>query len=104
MTFEPQQLILAIVIREEHDALRLMVEIAGWTGSVMILSAYALLTARRLKGNSASYQLLNVIGSVLLIINTVYYGALPPAALNLVWLGIGLYALLRRKFHTRESG
>ncbi len=81
-----------------------MVDIAGWTGSVLILAAYALLTARKVRGNSLNYQLLNIAGSILLIVNTLYYGALPPAALNLVWLAIGLYSIFRSVHHPRSGG
>jgi len=39
--------------------------------------------------------LLNLIGSVFLIVNTVYLGALPSAFVNTMWVGIALYALWR---------
>ena len=84
--------------------MNILVEIAGWTGSFLILLAYSLITARKLSGNSKMYQLLNVVGSMLLIVNTIYHRALPPAALNLIWLGIGIFSLISTSAHKREAG
>ncbi|MGD2034865.1 MAG: hypothetical protein PVF73_07410 [Bacteroidales bacterium] len=84
--------------------MNIFIEIAGWTGSFLILLAYSLISSRKLAGNSKLYQLLNVAGSLLLIANTIYHRAIPPAALNLVWLGIGIYSLVRSSGHQREGG
>ena len=70
-----------------------LVDIVGWIGAIALLVAYALVSARRVKGDSTSYQSLNLVGSVLLIVNTVYYRAYPSAFLNLVWGAIAVYAI-----------
>lgn len=80
------------------------IEIAGWLGSFCILLAYALISARKIKGNSFQYQMLNIIGSLLLIVNTIYHRAIPPATLNLFWLGIGLFSIFRSSAQRREAG
>ena len=59
----------------------------------MILAAYALLTAGKLEARSRAYQWLNVLGALGFIINSGWNGAIPSAALNIVWAGIGLAAL-----------
>ncbi len=59
-----------------------LVDIVGWIGAIALLVAYALVSARRVKGDSTSYQSLNLVGSVLLIVNTVYYRAYPSAFLT----------------------
>lgn len=70
-----------------------LVDIVGWIGAIALLVAYALISARRVEGDSTFYQSLNLVGSVLLIVNTVYYRAYPSAFLNLVWGAIAVYAI-----------
>ncbi len=77
------------------DLTRWLVEIAGWTGAALILLAYALLSAGRLTGRSLSYQLMNVVGAAGFVINGWWHGALPSAALNVLWLLIGAVASWR---------
>jgi hypothetical protein len=74
----------------------LWVDIAGWIGSFLILYAYFGNSTGRLKSTGTSYQFLNVAASILLIINTVYYGAYPSSFVNVVWAGIGLTVLIRK--------
>lgn len=74
---------------------RLLIELAGWGGAGLLLLAYALLSAERLKGSSKQYQMLNLIGSAGLVANTLYHGAYPSTMVNLVWAGIAVYAMAR---------
>lgn len=74
---------------------QLAVEIAGWAGAALILGAYALLSAGRVTGQSLSYQAMNVFGAAGFIINGFWHGALPSAALNVLWLLIGAVASWR---------
>ena len=74
-----------------------IVDIIGWVGALALLAAYAAVSARRLEGDSVTYQQLNLVGSVFLIVNTVYYGAYPSTFVNLVWVGIALYTMVRVK-------
>jgi hypothetical protein len=71
------------------------VEVAGWIGAALILGAYALLSAGRLTGRSLTYQLMNVVGAAGFVINGWWHGALPSAALNVLWLLIGAVASWR---------
>ena len=75
--------------------LELTVEIVGWLGAALILLAYALLTAGRIPAQSFAYQGMNVAGAAGFIVNSGWNGAIPSAALNVVWAGIGLFAILR---------
>jgi hypothetical protein len=76
-------------------AVELAVEVAGWTGAALILGAYALLSAGKLSGRSLTYQLMNVVGAAGFVINGWWHGALPSAALNVLWLMIGAFASWR---------
>ena len=75
--------------------LEIAVEVAGWGGAVLILLAYLLLSAGRLTGQSLLYQSMNVVGAAGFIINGWWHGALPSAALNVLWLLIGAIATWR---------
>ena len=70
-------------------------EVAGWIGALLILAAYGLLSAGKLDAKSPAYQWLNVVGAVGFIANSSWNGAWPSAALNVVWVGIGVVALWR---------
>jgi hypothetical protein len=74
-----------------------LIEAVGWIGATMILVAYGLLSSGKLDGRSTAYQLLNLIGSVGVVINSGWNHAIPSAALNVVWMAIGLTALFRNR-------
>ncbi len=67
----------------------------GWFGAGVLLFAYFLVSSRRVDGGSLLYQGLNAAGSVLLGLNSLYYGAVPSAFVNAVWLGIAIYGATR---------
>ena len=71
------------------------IEVVGWVGAVLILVAYALLSAGKLSGKSVSYQVMNVVGALGFVLNSGYNGAIPSAALNVIWVGIGVFALTK---------
>ena len=75
--------------------MKLAVEIAGWIAAVLILTAYALLSAGKLTGKSVTYQVMNIVGAIGFVINTGYNGAIPSAVLNIIWVGIGVWALFK---------
>ena len=76
-------------------AVQLAVEVAGWTGAALILFAYLLLSAGRLNGQSLVYQGMNVVGAAGFVVNGWWHGAVPSAALNVLWLLIGAVATWR---------
>ena len=77
--------------------MKIAVEVIGWCGAALILGAYALLSAGRVRVESLTYQWMNIVGAAGFIVNSGWNGALPSAALNLVWMGIGIYALRQRR-------
>jgi hypothetical protein len=76
-------------------AVEIAVEVVGWGGAVLILLAYLLLSAGRLTGQSLLYQGMNVVGAAGFVVNGWWHGALPSAALNVLWLLIGAVASWR---------
>ena len=73
--------------------MKLTIEVIGWVGAALILGAYALLSAGKLRSDSAVYHLMNILGAAGFVVNSGWNGALPSAAMNLIWIGIGVYAL-----------
>lgn len=84
--------------------MKLAIEVIGWGGALLILGAYALLSAGKLKARSVSYHLMNILGAVGFVVNSGWNGAMPSAALNVVWIGIGIYALWQRRRLPNEAG
>ena len=82
----------------------LLIDAIGWIGAVAVLVAYALVSAERLESSSTAYQLLNLVGGSLLIVNTVYYGAYPSTILNLFWVGVAVHALVRYRRGSAAAG
>jgi hypothetical protein len=72
-------------------------DVIGWVGAVALLIAYALVSSKRLEGDSASFQLLNISGSLLLAANTIFYGSYPSTFVNLIWAAIAAFSVARRK-------
>ena len=70
-------------------------DLAGWIGAFALLLAYASVSFRKLRPDAGLYQLLNAVGSLLLICNTVYYRAYPSAFVNVVWIAIAVVSWVR---------
>lgn len=71
----------------------IFIEAAGWIGAICVFTAYVLLSTGRLTGKSATFHWLNMVGAVGFVINTWAHGAIPSMVLNIVWAGVGAYAL-----------
>ncbi|PYI47155.1 MAG: hypothetical protein DMF10_07440 [Verrucomicrobia bacterium] len=69
----------------------------GWVGAAALLVAYAMVSHKKLEGNSAAYQVLNISGSLLLAANTIFYGSYPSTFVNLIWAGIAVFSIMTRK-------
>lgn len=80
---------------------KLFIDILGWTGSVLYLLAYGLVSMKKAEGDSVIYQGMNIIAGALLIVYTLSLGAYATTGLNAVWVAIGLFTL-GRKWLTRN--
>lgn len=74
-------------------ALNLIIEIVGWSAAGVLLGAYAMLSRGLLSGQGSPFQTLNVVGSLLVGVNSFMHEAWPSASVNLVWLVIGVATL-----------
>lgn len=77
--------------------MKLAIEVIGWIGAILIILAYALLSAGRVSADSRLYHYMNIVGALGFVLNSGWNGAYPSAALNVVWIGIGSYGLLQRR-------
>ena len=72
-------------------------DLLGWVGTVLYLIAYYLVSIKKVEGDSFSYQSMNIVAGVLLVINTFYWRAYPSLGLNAAWIAIGLFTLGRKR-------
>ena len=75
---------------------KLIINILGWTGSILYLLAYVLVSAKKTEGDSLLYQGMNIFAGILLVVYTLYLGAYATTGLNAVWVAIGLFTLGRK--------
>lgn len=78
--------------------MKLTVDLIGWTGASLLLLAYGLVSFKKLQADSGRYQLLNVVGSCCLIVNTAYYRAYPSSSVNAIWILIAIVALIKARW------
>lgn len=71
----------------------LFLESMGWLGAALVVAAYGFVSYGLVDGRSKVYQALNILGSLLLAINTAWHHAWPSAAVNVIWMGIAVGAL-----------
>jgi len=79
----------------------LLINILGWTGSILYLLAYALVSAKKTEGDSLLYQGMNILAGIMLVIYTFTLKAYATTGLNTVWVAIGIFTL-GRKWLTRN--
>jgi hypothetical protein len=75
--------------------MQLFVDVLGWIGTILLIAGYILISAKKVHGQSFSYQLYNLFGSIFLGVNSYYYGAFPSVGINIMWVGIGGITLIR---------
>jgi len=81
--------------------INLLIQILGWTGSVLYLLAYALISLKKTDGDSVLYQGMNIVAGVFLVMYTLSLEAYATTGLNAVWVAIGVFTL-GRKWLTRN--
>jgi hypothetical protein len=68
----------------------MLIEVVGWTGSLAVLAAYALLSTGRMRARSFGYQALNIADALGMAINGWAHSALPSVFNNVIWRGSAL--------------
>jgi hypothetical protein len=75
--------------------MEIFVSMLGWIGSLLVIGAYGLNSYQKIKSDSLVFQLMNLAGGILLIINSVYKEAYPFTFINTVWVLIAILAIFR---------
>ena len=72
-----------------------LMEIVGWLGAFLVLLAFSLNVANYTNSSSLLFLMLNMIGALLLVINSFSNGAYHFTLLNSVWFVVALTGLVR---------
>jgi len=75
----------------------------GFIGMIFIVWAYFLLQAGKYSIDSLYYQLLNLIGAILLIISLFVHFNLGSFLIEVFWIGITLYGLYKNWATKKEK-
>ncbi len=75
----------------------------GWVGAGLLLLAYFLLIHKNLTSRSLMYQWMNIVGALLLSVNTFFIKAYPSFVTNLIWFFVALYGMFHAVRHFRSQ-
>ena len=73
---------------------QVLISITGWLGVSLLLAAYFLLSSKKIDVSSRHYHLLNLAGSLSIVINTYYGRAWSIMILNVIFAGVAVKSLL----------
>ena len=78
-----------------------MMQVIGWAGTILFIIAYIQLNNGRWTVQTNLYHVFNILGSLFLVINTVYDASWAAMFANLFWGLIAIYGLWKY-WHSRE--
>lgn len=70
-------------------------ELFGWLGVICVLAGYFFVTIGQISGNSATYHLMMLVGSIFVAVISVKKHNLQPAVLNILFAVFASVALIR---------
>ena len=73
-------------------------DFVGNIGVIIIIAAFYLNVAEKIKSTDRSYNLLNLIGSILLLTSLIYKPNLSNIIIEIIWGGISLMGLYKSYF------
>ena len=77
--------------------MRILIEVLGWIGSILIVGSCALNITGRLAANNKIYVVANIIGGVFFVVNTYYHQAYPSMLVNVIWVIIAIVMLSKKR-------
>lgn len=80
-----------------------VIHVVGNLGVILILGAYLLVSSQRLKPSAPLYQILNLVGAVILVAYSIAFAAWASVVLNGVWTLIAVWALVRIRLGKAEK-
>lgn len=76
-------------------------DILGWSGSALIILAYALTLLQNKKYLELG-KYMNLLGGLFIALNCYYYNAIPPFVTNLLWSVIATLTIYKRQKEKRK--
>lgn len=79
------------------------IEIIGWVGMVVLLSAFYLASSKRIRDDQYPYHVINLLGAIAVFVNAFANGVRAVAAIEVAWaliaiVGMGkIYMAARRR-------
>lgn len=78
-----------------------LIDVVGILGVLLIVTAYFLITSRRLTGDDLTYHLLNFLGAWLIMISLWFNWNTPSVLIEAVWIAISSYGIW--KWHKQRK-
>lgn len=75
--------------------MEILIQITGWTGTLLIVLAYFLVTYKKLESSGKIYALMNLFGAIGIGINVYFHQAWPAVIMELVWALIAVSSLIK---------
>ncbi len=72
-------------------------QVIGWVGTVLIITAYFLVSLKRIDVSSKLYQLMNLFGALGVGINVFIQQAWPALTLQVIWGVIAVFSLAKMR-------
>lgn len=80
------------------ETIQVLVQLTGWLGTLLFIIAYIQLNRGVWTVKTVRYHVLNILGSVFLVVNTINDSSYAASMANLFWGLIAVYGLI--KFRT----
>jgi len=77
--------------------MRIIIEVLGWIGSVLIVGSYALNITGKLPASNKLYVIANIMGGLFFVVNTYYHQAYPSMFVNIIWVMIAIVMLSKKE-------
>lgn len=77
--------------------------VIGLAGVAIVLVAYALLATGRMSNDDWRYPVINIIGTLGIVVSLYYQWNLPSMVAQLVWIAISIVGLMRIAKKHRED-
>jgi hypothetical protein len=78
-------------------------DIPGLIGAASIIVAYLLLQMNKLKPDGAPYLLMNILGALLIIISLIFSWNLAAFIIEIFWLLISIFGLMKYLIRTKRQ-
>lgn len=80
-----------------NELIRYSVQVLGWLGTTLFIVSYVQLNRGVWTLKETKYHIYNILGSLFLMIDTLYDFSFAAATVNFFWGVIAIYGLLRYK-------